>query len=110
VATSAETLRRPSVRRSTRALTMKIAALSAAAALLLGTGLSWRMTRGSDPALGPKAVTAASTTVPGKRIVKTVVVKRIRSAAASSSSGTGTTVSSAPVAPGSPAPVATSTS
>ena len=96
------------LRRSTRALTIRITALAAAAALVLSAGLSWRMTRGGDPALGPKAAASVQTARPSKRIVKTVVIKRVKTAARTQA--TPATISSAPVAPTTVAPVATSTS
>jgi hypothetical protein len=47
---------------STRSLTAKLAAVSAAGALAIGGGLAVQMAHGSDPALGPKAQAEKSTT------------------------------------------------
>jgi len=50
-ARAAAVRRRPSV----RATTLKVAALSCAAAVAIGGGLSLQLAHGNDPALGPKA-------------------------------------------------------
>ena len=47
---------------STRKLTAKLAAVTAAGALAIGGGLAVQMAHGSDPALGPKAQANRSTT------------------------------------------------
>ena len=83
-------------RPSTRRLTAKIAALAVAASILLGAGLSWEITRGADPALKPKAAAAAVATTP-RRVVKTVVIKRVISAAPSGASASSSTATSTPV-------------
>src|SRR5512132_1583716 len=59
VATEVEAAPSRPRRPSTRAVTAKVAAFAAAGTLALGAGLSWQMTRGADPALGPKATLAA---------------------------------------------------
>lgn len=106
MATSAEP--RPRRRASTRRLTGKIAALAAAASVLLGGGLSWEMAHGADPALQPKATASTATAIP-RRIVKTVVVRRVISSAPSASSASSSIATSTPVA-ATAAPVTSGTS
>lgn len=77
--------------------------LAVAVSLLLAGALSWAMARGADPALRPKAIAAAST-APQRRIVKTVVIKRVVGSSTSTASGPSASVVSAPVA-SAPAPV-----
>jgi hypothetical protein len=110
VATSPEQSRSRPRRPSTRWLATKIAAVAAALSLALGVGLSWQMTRGADPALRPKAIAAATTTQPSRRIVKTVVIKRVVASPASASSTPVSSTGSSPVATAAPAPVTTATS
>lgn len=95
-------------RPSTFALTVRTAALAGAAALVLAVGLAWQMARGADPALGGGGEAAAPQP---KKIVKTLVVRRVQTAPSTSSisSAGGSSVTAAPVAPA-PAPVTTSTS
>jgi hypothetical protein len=95
-------------RPSTGALTAKIAAFAAAGTVALGAGLSWQMTRGADPALGPKANVAAHPRAV-RRVVETVVVRRIQAAPSAAGPAPASSTSSAAVATP-PAPVTTSTS
>jgi hypothetical protein len=102
------TKRRPSV----RSTMVKVAALSCAAAVAVGGGLSLQLAHGNDPALGPKvdAITAARKARP-KRIIKTTVVRKEMAPKPSPATGAAPTTSSvpttsAPAAPAAPAPVA----
>ena len=97
--------RRPP-RLSTRALTVRTAVLSGAAALLVSAGLAWQMALGADPQLGGQAAAEQR-----PRVVQTTVVKRVvgaPSGTASSPASASTPVASAP-APA-PAPVSSGTS
>lgn len=97
-------------RLSTRAVTTRVAALAGAATLALGAGLSWQMAHGADPALGPQA-TAQSTQQP-RRVVKTLVIRRVQtpSAGSAASSGGSTGATTTPAVSAAPTPVTTSTS
>jgi cytoskeletal protein RodZ len=46
---------------STFRLTIRIAALTVLASLVIGTGIAWQLAQGEDPALGSKAQAAART-------------------------------------------------
>jgi hypothetical protein len=96
-------------RTSTRRLTGGIAALAAVASLLLGVGLSWEMSRGADPALQVNGVSASALRGSPRRIVKTVVVKRVVDSPTSSSGASKTTATFTPVT-AAPAPATSSTS
>jgi hypothetical protein len=111
LATSSETQRVLPKRASTRGLTGRIVTLAAGAALLLGAGLSWEMSRGADPALRSKAVAAGLQIKPPRRIVKTVVVRRVSASRSPSpgSSAAATTATSTPAATAA-APVTSGTS
>ena len=110
MATEPEANRSRRRRPSTRWLATKIAAVAAALTLVLGAGLSWQMTRGGDPALRPKAIATATSTQPARRIVKTVVIKRVIASPASGPSTAVSTTGSAPMTTAAPAPVTTATS
>jgi hypothetical protein len=97
-------------RTSTRALVVKIALLAVIASLGLAAAVSWEMTRGADPALRPKAVAAATQTIPARRVVKTVVIRRVVPSSSPGSSPSTTSGVSTPVAAATPAPVASGTS
>jgi hypothetical protein len=90
------------------AVTAKVAAFAAAGTLALGAGLSWQMTRGADPALGPNA-TLAAPPKPGRRIVKTVVIRKIQAVPNVPSAAPTSSTSSTPAVVA-PALVTTSTS
>ena len=94
---------------STRALTTRVAALAGAAALVLGAGISWQMAQGADPALGPKAQAQAQAADPSKRVVRTVIVRRVPAPALTAGAGSSTVPSSGSVTTA-PAPVTTSAS
>jgi hypothetical protein len=96
-------------RTSTRRLTGRIAVLAAVASLMLGAGLSLEMSRGADPALGAKGVSASTLPAAPRRIVKTVVVKRVVHSPASGSGTSNTTATSTPSV-AAPAPATSSTS
>jgi hypothetical protein len=88
----------------------KIALLAVLASLGLVAALSWNMTRGADPALRPKAIAAASQVTPTRRVVKTVVIRRVVPTAGIASSSSTTSGASTPVAAAAPAPVSSGTS
>jgi hypothetical protein len=46
---------------STLRLTIRIAALTLVATLVIGAGIAWQLSQGADPALGPKAEAAERT-------------------------------------------------
>jgi hypothetical protein len=109
VATSSASRPRVVKRTSTRKLTGGIAALAAAASLMLGAGLSLEMSRGADPALWAKGGSASAQRVGPRRIVKTVVVRRVIASDTSGSAAPSATAgSTAPTV--APAPVTSSTS
>jgi hypothetical protein len=82
----------------------KIALLAVLASLVLVAALSWNMTRGADPALRPKAIAAATQVTPTRRVVKTVVIRRVVPAAGTASSSSATSGASGAVATAAPAP------
>ncbi len=100
-------------RRSTRGVTVRVAALAGAATLAVGGALAVQMARGADPALGPKTAASAQ---PRKKVVTTVVVRKVPAPAtgsgtASSSASTPTySYAPAPTPAPAPAPVVSSTS
>ncbi len=88
----------------------KIALIAVLASLGLAAALSWSMTRGADPALRPKAVAAATQMTPTRRVVKTVVIRRVVHSPGVASSPSTTSATSTPVAAATPAPVSSGTS
>ena len=101
-------------RPSTLSTTVRVAALSGAAALAIWGGLSLQLAAGGDPALGPKQAAAQ----PERRVVTTTVIKPEQQPTppepATSPTPPAPTPSAAPtLAPApapAPAPVQTSTS
>ena len=105
-------------RPSTLATTLRVAALSGAAALAIWGGLSLQLAAGDDPALGPKKAAANTPAAPEKRVM-TTVVKRMPKPTPTETPAQPPATTTTPTAPAptptvapapAPAPVQTSTS